>query len=84
MLIGKLYILNIRPSQNKLKYRDLSENSLRKLAENLDHVDFSDVFKSKYTNEAYSLFLDTFLTEFDKCCPIKQVRKKKIFQGRNG
>jgi hypothetical protein len=28
-------------------------------------------------NEACNLFLDTFLMEFDKCCPIKQVRKKK-------
>ena len=54
MLIGKLDILNIRPPKNKLKYRDLSENSLRKLAENLDQVDFSNVFRSKCANEAYN------------------------------
>ena len=76
MLKSKIDSLKRRPPKDEIKHRDLSENSLKNLAVNLEHVDFSEVFKWKCAEKAYNLFMDIFLAEFDNCCPLKKVKKK--------
>jgi len=45
MLMSKIDSLKSRPTKDDIKHRDLSENSFKILAVNLEHVDFSEVFK---------------------------------------
>jgi len=77
MLMSKIDSLKRRPPKDEIKHRDLSENSLKNLTVNLEHVDLSEVFKWKCAEKAYNLFMNIFLAEFDKCCPLKKVKKKK-------
>ena len=77
MLMSIIDCLKSRPPKDEFRHRDLSENSLKILSLNLEHVDFSEVFKGNCAEKAYNLFMDIFLAEFDKCCPLKKVKKKK-------
>jgi len=70
--MSKIDSLKRRPPKDEIEHRDLSENSLKNLAVNLEHIDFSEVFKRKCAEKAYNLFMDIFLADFDKRCPLKK------------
>ena len=76
MLTSKIDSLTWRPPEDEIQHQDLSKNSLKNLAVNLEHVDFSEVFKRKCAEKVCNLFMDIFLAEFDKRCPLKKLKRK--------
>ena len=65
------------PSVHKVTIRDNSEKNLSNFNDQLKAIDWSFLGESSDPNSSYNSFLKVFSDTYDKCCPLKMIKRKR-------
>ena len=61
-----------------ITYRQITDENLQKLNENLSQTDWNSVYTTNDPDMAYNKFIDTYLEKVDKCMPLKTCKFNKF------
>ena len=69
-------------SVHKVTIRDNSEKNLSNFNDQLKAIDWSFLGESSDQNSSYNSFLKVFSDTYDKCCPLKMIKRKRYLSNK--